>query len=365
MLAWNKGILANTFIKKVSLNKGDDMKKLLFALVVICGGTVFAAEKVEPVSVTASSTLVDSKNAARYSVNNLMDGKNDSWVEGDKGDGTGAYVTFDFGKQVELTEIVIRNGYGDLKYWEQNNRVKELGFSFDGIGGVSVKLFDNPGYQLIQFKYPEPVRKLTMSIESVYKGSKYEDTAIAEVSFNNWDYYADKFKWGWGENDLQKSIYEMYANNAADFYTEFAKKKFNHEIYRAVHRDDDEDCHEDAVSNMRYNVIPVRDGSLVVSWSLPGSVVSGFKGDKNSETFLERLTKLNERIKTAKKLNEPFDMDEYDKYLNNEDDLDIFGKNADPVMKEFLIPVDSDRENENSTFEYMPEYFYTYEVGWK
>lgn len=131
-------------------------------------------------SVTATSVLGE-----KYAVENLIDGSWKSWAEGEEGSGIGTKITFEywhpyhFKNATNYACIDIVNGYGDLKYFYQNNRVKEMNLWIE-----KILLYDRHVGQLIVLgKYlgDSYVRKLTLEILSVYPGSKYDDTCIAEI----------------------------------------------------------------------------------------------------------------------------------------------------------------------------------------
>ena len=114
-----------------------------------------------------------------------------SWVEGKKGDGTDEWV------KVELTRDVlgmfVQNGFSMAlthiegknidSYYEKNNRVESLVIeSMDGAFHEKVELEDtNAGLQYIPLAMTRGVYKFI--IHSTYKGSKWDDTALGEITF--------------------------------------------------------------------------------------------------------------------------------------------------------------------------------------
>ena len=161
------------------------MKRTL--LVILCAalcGLCFA-EKIEIASISATSTLSSSSNL--YKVENLTDGTSASWVEGESGSGIGTKIIIKFKTGVSLKTFYIKNGYGDFKHFYANNRVKTLNWSFSGRGGGSIHLEDTPGFQKVEFDIPVVTTQLVLEIDEIYKGEKYDDTAIAEICFDDWE----------------------------------------------------------------------------------------------------------------------------------------------------------------------------------
>lgn len=142
-------------------------------------------------SVTATSTLGE-----KYSAENLIDGSWKSWAEGEEGSGIGTKITFEFERPFRFANatnyacIDIVNGYGDLKNFHQNNRVKEMNLWIDDDPvPVKIMLHDrHVGQTIVLRKYlgDRYVRKLTLEILSVYPGSKYDDTCIAEIHLGSY-----------------------------------------------------------------------------------------------------------------------------------------------------------------------------------
>lgn len=108
---------------------------------------------------------------------NLFDRSPDSWCEGMNGDGAGARVTVNLAPGSSVQSLHLFNGFGHTKYWEMNNRVKDI-----IIDGITYRLEDRKGFQQVSLK-KRSGDTLTLSIASVYKGSKWQDTCIAEIAF--------------------------------------------------------------------------------------------------------------------------------------------------------------------------------------
>lgn len=156
--------------------------------------------------------LVTSTYEAKTSFDgNLLNG----WVEGVKGDGVGEWIEFTlskaalgpfatnglrrFGGSLKSTyydeeESVYKTIHGTNSSWESNNRVKSMILSSEGKRIAELQFEDKclevlttPADWILQsaIKNPLLLKKGTyrMTINSVYKGKKWDDTVLGEVWF--------------------------------------------------------------------------------------------------------------------------------------------------------------------------------------
>lgn len=135
------------------------------------------------VGVTASSAL--SEHNMTHSAERLIDGDPaTAWVEGVSGHGTGESVTFTFDDIYMVTGLKICGGYQkDEKRYSENARPADIRVEFSDGSTQSVTLQDLMQEQTVLFSAPVNTSYVTIVIESVYEGSKYEDTVISEVVF--------------------------------------------------------------------------------------------------------------------------------------------------------------------------------------
>lgn len=150
------------------------------------GSNTITAESVsmsELISLTASSTLKADKY--NYEPENLVDGdRMTAWVEGVADCGMGEYVEFVFDQEVSFTGMNIRNGYQkNDDIFCKNTRVKTLRIEGDQQQFFYVDLQDSNGNQNIRFDASFTSKTIRIYIEDVYRGNKYEDTCISEISF--------------------------------------------------------------------------------------------------------------------------------------------------------------------------------------
>jgi hypothetical protein len=155
-------------------------------------------------------TVVSSSLAAQgeniYTAESVSDDDvRTAWVEGAKGYGIGEYVEFIFEYNApRATSVTISNGYNkNITAWKNNSRVKTLNVYEDDKLLMVVNLADTRDLQRFDLPHPIPNRKgedglsdreednppvrLRMMISEVYKGDKYDDTAISEITFDGLD----------------------------------------------------------------------------------------------------------------------------------------------------------------------------------
>ncbi len=109
------------------------------------------------------------------------------WIEGVKGYGIGEKVTVHLDYvNAGWIGITIVNGYSKNETaWKNNSRVKKLKLYFNDKPIYILNLKDEMGEQA--FYWNEPINRnieefsITVEILDVYKGDKYDDTAISEI----------------------------------------------------------------------------------------------------------------------------------------------------------------------------------------
>ena len=140
--------------------------------------------------IKASSSLGDSYKAEF--ANDLS--YKTAWVEGKKDEGTGEYLEYYFkNDSPRITEIIISNGYmKSEETWKNNNRVKKLKLYVNGVPFGILNLKDSRTDQYFEvgtLGHNKNGTDLILKFEilEVYKGSKYNDTAITEIYFDGID----------------------------------------------------------------------------------------------------------------------------------------------------------------------------------
>lgn len=131
----------------------------------------------------STSILTDSfkKDYGPYKV---LDGdKSTVWAEGVDGPGYGESITLYLDSVHTVKQLKIVNGLiNSYDGYYKNNRVASIKISFsDGSSQIAHLSDDNTGYQTIDFSRSVDTDYITLTIDSVYSGYKYDDTCIAEV----------------------------------------------------------------------------------------------------------------------------------------------------------------------------------------
>jgi len=158
-----------------------------------------------PDSVSASSERKPTKDI-NYTGPNAHDlNYKTAWVEGIPGYGVGEYLLYHFRPgSPRITEIIVVNGYvKSEKAWRENSRVKKLKlylnnkpyailnlkdsreeqtFSFEPLGDRR----DKNG-KLLESRPPKVMWTMKFEIIEVYKGEKYDETALTEIYFDGID----------------------------------------------------------------------------------------------------------------------------------------------------------------------------------
>ncbi len=144
--------------------------------------------------VFASSEL-DSTKTINYSAKSANDlSYKTAWVEGKTNSGIGEYIEYYFeNKSPRITSIIISNGYQKSdSAWKNNNRVKKFKLYINGTEFGILNLSDSKTdqeFKLGAFGHNSDGSDLILRFEilEVYKGDKYNDTAITEIYFDGID----------------------------------------------------------------------------------------------------------------------------------------------------------------------------------
>ncbi len=134
-------------------------------------------------SIYASSSL--SEYNMTHAPERITDGDlSTAWVEGADGQGIGETIVFLFDGDYSVNGISISAGYqksSDLYY--KNSRPEKITVTASDGTSEEIVLQDVMDVQKIQLLTPLETDSITVTINSVYPGSKYEDTAISEMEF--------------------------------------------------------------------------------------------------------------------------------------------------------------------------------------
>lgn len=131
--------------------------------------------------VSATSAL--SEYNMTHNSGRVIDGDNTTaWVEGAEGQGIEETITIYFDGSYQIQGMTIYAGYqksSDL--YQKNSRPQEMKISFSDGSSTYYELKDINGAQDIILEKSVVTDFVSFTIESVYAGYKYEDTAISEI----------------------------------------------------------------------------------------------------------------------------------------------------------------------------------------
>jgi hypothetical protein len=145
--------------------------------------TLIAADP-DPVSASSveSSSELKSEQGLSYAPDNVTDDDlATSWQEGAEGSGEGEWIRFTFEAPATLVRMEIANGYQkDQRRYEGNARPEQVRVEYSDGSSHMVQLQDEQGFQSIPLS-PKGTESLTLVVESVYRGTLWEDMAISEI----------------------------------------------------------------------------------------------------------------------------------------------------------------------------------------
>ncbi|MGE0503491.1 MAG: caspase family protein [Rhizobiaceae bacterium] len=134
------------------------------------------------VSYCATSVLApQGKNS--YGTDMLFDANRaTAWVESDDDAGIGQSIVLQFDDERVVSGIDILNGYDkDEKTWTNNSRVRGATVALSSGATFQIELPDVRDYNRFTFSRPVKTRSLSITIDSVYRGARFADTAISEL----------------------------------------------------------------------------------------------------------------------------------------------------------------------------------------
>ena len=170
------------------------IKSIAGSLVAGIGGTSFELASDEAAALSglehltggtlSVSSQLTGKSGTVYGAAFLNDGDTSTpWEEGVEGDGIGEQITYEpeSGTKLQVIRIYPGNGRSD-KAFQENNRPKTITLEIDG--KKQTLNFDDAGhFYTFSSKKPVTAKQVKLIIDSVYQGSKWQDTCISEVEF--------------------------------------------------------------------------------------------------------------------------------------------------------------------------------------
>lgn len=120
---------------------------------------------------------------SRYDVDHLFSNlSSEAWVEGQRGQGIGEWITIDFRELRSVKAVIIRNGYQkNADIFSRNGRVQKLRLVFSQGETQTLTLKDDMDLQKIAIDPAVSAWWVQFIIDDVYPGSRYADTAITKL----------------------------------------------------------------------------------------------------------------------------------------------------------------------------------------
>lgn len=134
-------------------------------------------------NVTATSYLTESEYGLVHHPSNLVDGSlANAWVEDVSRQGEGEAITIQLNEIYTLSGFNINAGYQkSADAFAKNSRPATLLITFSDGSSIDITLQDINEQQQVNFPSAIETSSVTLTIQSIYPGSKYEDTAISEI----------------------------------------------------------------------------------------------------------------------------------------------------------------------------------------
>ena len=133
---------------------------------------------------SASSVRGTDSEGGQYSMDAVLStDRMTKWVPSKSSDG-GLYewIQINAPSEQHVSGVYILNGYHkDASTWQNNNRVKSCTLSFSDGQSKTVILDDTMDMIEIDFDTPVDTEYIRLTINSIYKGNKWDDTAITYI----------------------------------------------------------------------------------------------------------------------------------------------------------------------------------------
>lgn len=130
----------------------------------------------------ASASSVISQEGTDNSAMKAADGnEKTSWQEGADGDGIGESLHLSFEKSYNIKYMSFRLGnWNSWEYYDGNNRPRELEITVGEVTQI-ITFPDGKNEYWVEFSKECPASDIDVEIKSVYQGSQWDDTCIAEI----------------------------------------------------------------------------------------------------------------------------------------------------------------------------------------
>lgn len=138
-----------------------------------------------PLKITLSSEGFLTEGKIKYDADRLMDGYISPWCA-KPGKGKPSFQ-ISYNQEMKFDQLHIMNGYGKRDLFDKNSRVAKFLISTEKGESVTVSLKDERE-SVVPLGKTLTGNQFNFTVEDVYKGSKYEDICISEISFDPKDF---------------------------------------------------------------------------------------------------------------------------------------------------------------------------------
>jgi hypothetical protein len=105
-----------------------------------------------------------------------------AWVEGKAGQGVGEWITVEFDELRTINSVMLRTGYQkNADIFAKNGRVRQLRMLFSNGETMALTLADRAGPETLKLERPVKAYWIKFTIEAVYPGKAYTDTALSKL----------------------------------------------------------------------------------------------------------------------------------------------------------------------------------------
>jgi hypothetical protein len=129
------------------------------------------------------SSVLPSQFGNAYGPENLFAASDSvAWVEGRPGQGVGEWITIEFDGLRTVSSITVRTGYQkSADVFAKNGRVRQLRMVFSNGETMVLSPPDRAGAEVYRLDRPVKAYWIKFTIEGVYPGKLYTDTAISKL----------------------------------------------------------------------------------------------------------------------------------------------------------------------------------------
>jgi hypothetical protein len=133
------------------------------------------------------SSVLPSQFGNSYGPENLFKGSEGvAWVEGKPGQGIGEWITVEFDALRTISSVLLRTGYQkNADIFAKNGRVRQLKLMFSSGEAMTITLADRAAAETYKLERPVKAHWVKFTIEAVYPGRTYTDTAISKLLVNS------------------------------------------------------------------------------------------------------------------------------------------------------------------------------------